>query len=183
MLTIPIVARFHRLEESSSAVATLKCARRRSFKLRTTCRLSFKDWACSMRRSRVSEAIISPCRGSRSFSNQESLPRRPSHHHFRRDALGDKGLDHIPYLNIAVVGDGDTTFHAVRDLADIVLKAPQRANLALEHDHVIAQQAHFRIAFDQAIGDATTSNRTHFRNAEGFKHLGSALIGLFDCGL
>ena len=57
MLTTPMVARFHRPLASISATAMLKWARSRSFKLRTTCRLSLRDCACSMRNSMVRKAI------------------------------------------------------------------------------------------------------------------------------
>src|SRR3954470_13013301 len=54
-----MVARFHTdcVSGSISATDTLNAARSLSFTERTTCRLSFSDCACSIRISRVSDAM------------------------------------------------------------------------------------------------------------------------------
>src|SRR5689334_523200 len=53
-VTTPTTERCQVSSKSSSATATLKCARRRSFKLRKTCRLSFSDCASAICNSSVS---------------------------------------------------------------------------------------------------------------------------------
>src|SRR5271169_2159223 len=113
MLTTPSVAWFHNTLASNSATATLKWARSRSFRLRTTWRLSLSDCAASMRSSRVRKAII----GSRAVGpwslvvgkNAANLvtldwdgqrptaddQRRFLNHRLRRNFFGHEGLDHI----------------------------------------------------------------------------------------
>src|SRR5271167_5149717 len=94
--------------------------------------------------------------------------------------LGDEVLDDIPDFDVAVVRDRDAAFHAVPHLANVFLEAPHRADLALEHDHVVAQQAHFSITLDNAVGNVTASYGTHLRDAEGVAHLGASEVGLLD---
>src|ERR1700730_2436277 len=140
MLTTPRVARFQRLEESSSAMDTLKLARRRSFRLRTTCRLSLSDCAASMRSSRVRKAIIGSSVVSRRQTHVASRPggkRQPTNglclrHGFRCDAFGDEGFDHIADFDVAVVGNRDAALHAIGNLAGIVLEPAQGAAFVLE---------------------------------------------------
>src|ERR1700674_1060545 len=143
MLTTPKVARFHNPDAPSSATATLKCARSRSFRLRTTCRLSLRDCAASMRSSRVRKAIMrSSVVGLWSLANHfwhgrtTNDERRPLHHSFRCDLLGHEGLDHVADFNVAIVGDGDAAFHAVGYLAGVVFEAAQRVDFAFEDHHV-----------------------------------------------
>src|SRR5947208_12936851 len=57
MLTTPIVARCHRSVTSISATDILKLFRRRSFTLRSTWRLSFRECAASILNSNVRYAI------------------------------------------------------------------------------------------------------------------------------
>ena len=56
---------------------------------------------------------------------------------FRRYALGNEILDDVPNLDVAVVRDRNTAFHAVPHFADIFLEAPHRGDLAPEDDHVV----------------------------------------------
>src|ERR1051326_4050291 len=83
-------------------------------------------------------------------------------------------------FDVAVVGDRDAALHAIGDFFGIVFEATQRSDFALEDDHVVAQQADFGVALDQAIDYAAARDRSHFRDAEGFEHLGAALVGFFD---
>src|ERR1039458_5116583 len=66
------------------------------------------------------------------------------------------------------------------DFADIFLKAPHRANLALEHHHIVAQQASFRVAFNDTIGDVTTRNHTYLGYTEGVANIGASKINFLD---
>src|SRR5579864_4630687 len=165
MLTTPIVARFHRPLASSSAMETLKLARSRSFKLRTTCRRSLSDCAASMWSSRVRKAmgIQFSVLSSQNTEQLRTENRKLLSDHFRRDALGDKRFDHVPGFDVTVVRNRDAALHAVGDFLGIVFKAAQRVDLALEHDHVVAQQADFGIALDRAVDDAATGDRSNFR--------------------
>src|ERR1035438_165644 len=166
MLTTPIVARFQSSAASSSATDTLKLVRSRSFKERTTWRRSLSDCAASMWSSRVRKAM-----GMRlsvpSFQFPEKT--RPHllrtenrelrtclHHCFGGNPLGSKGLDHVAGFDVAIIRDRDAALHAVADFFGVVLEASQRSNLALEHDHIVAQQADFGFALDLPIGHAAT---------------------------
>src|SRR5271170_8007432 len=84
--------------------------------------------------------------------------------YFRGNPFRSKSLDHISNLDVAVVGDRDAALHAIRNLAGIILEAPQRSHLALEHLHVVAQQSHFGIALDQAIAHPATGDSPNFRD-------------------
>src|SRR5678815_2762195 len=113
MLTTPMVAWFQRLVASSSATETLKLARSRSFKLRTTWRLSFKDCAASMRSSRVRKAIIQCVR----------WPKVRLDERFGSYFFGDEGFDHVANFDVSVVGDRDTALHTVAYFAGVVFEA------------------------------------------------------------
>jgi hypothetical protein len=76
----------------------------------------------------------------------ERARRRRLDRNLGRDALGHEGFNHVSDFDVAVIGYGDAALHAVRDLADVVLEAPQRPHLAFEHNHIIAQQANFGVA-------------------------------------
>src|SRR5690348_15059898 len=190
MLTTPRVARCHKSVWSSSATATLNWVRRRSFKLRRTCRLSFRECAPSMRSSRVRKAIkfrVSRFQfqaGPNQWSETNNLNLETAlGDHFRGDTLRGEGLDDITHLDVAVIGDGDAAFHAVAHLADVIFEAPERADLAFEYHHVVAQQAHFGIALDVAVLHVAAGHRAHLRNAERFAHFRAPLVGLLDGGL
>src|SRR6202030_1235112 len=102
--------------------------------------------------------------------------------YFRSNSLGGKRLDHVADFNVTVIGDRNAALHAVGDLAGIILEAPQRSYLAFEHLYVVAQQAHFGVALDQAIADAATGHGPNLRNAEDIQHLGATLVRFFDRG-
>src|SRR5579872_56388 len=192
MLTTPTVARFHNPLASSSATATLKWARRRSFKLRTTCRLSLSDCAASILSSRVRKAIIERRRRSAVVGRWQNLApevpttddKRPMtislRHRFSGDFFSGEGFNHVADFDVSVVGDGDAAFHAVGDLAGIVLEAAKRPDFAFEDDHVVAQQSDFGVAFDQPIDDRAAGHGANFWNAEGLANFGASLIGFFD---
>src|SRR6516164_6072333 len=218
MLTTPRVARCQALLGSISATATLKRVRRPSFTLRTTCRLSFSDWAPSIRISSVRYAIMlcaetksrklasltsatpgpgcqlemSSPRAGRGTNRDRSLRQHPHlrpitacgeevlSERFRRYPLDHERLDDVAGLDVTVVGDANAAFHAVAHFAGIIFEAPQRAHLALEHDHIVAQQSHFGIALDKAIDHVAASDRAHLGDAEGLADRGASLVGLLE---
>src|SRR5271166_3429712 len=180
MLTTPNVARCQASLASTSATATLKCARRPSLTLRTTWRLSLSEWAPSMRISSVRYAIIDRPVAQRpenrllAWRNQfrDEGPVSFLNEGLSRYSLGDEVLDDISHFDVAIVGDRDAAFHAVPHFADVFLETPHRTDLALEHDHVVAQQANFGIALNDAVGNVTACHSTHFRNTESVAHFG-----------
>src|SRR5262244_2768538 len=162
MLTTPMVARFQSSALSSSATETLKLVRSRSFRLRTTWRRSLIDCAASMWSSSVRKAIgmeWSVASGQRTSHPPTTLTDHQQlflRDYFRRDASGDKGFDHVMHLDVAVIRDRDAALHSVGDFLRVVFETAERSNLAFEDHHVDAQQAHFSVALDRAIHDATT---------------------------
>src|SRR5260370_2067404 len=162
-----MVARFHSPLESSSAVATLKCARRRSFMLRTTCRLSLRDCACSMWSSRVRKAIIPSLVVGRSSlakslgvrfrrTTNDERPTTDLNHYFCSDFFSHERFNHVANFYVPVVGNRDAAFHAIGDLAGIIFEAAQRSDLTFEDDDVVAQQPDCGIALHHAVRDATS---------------------------
>src|SRR5215813_8867596 len=103
--------------------------------------------------------------------------------HFGRDPFCHEGLDRIADLDVAVIRDRDAAFHAVANLTGVVLEALQGCDLALEDDHIIAQQAHFGIALDETIDYLATGHGSYSRDAEGIADFCSPLICLLDGGL
>src|SRR5215208_5706221 len=55
------------------------------------------------------------------------------------DALHRKDFDHVADLQVVVILQADAALEAGLDLAHVVLEAPQRADLAFEHHHVVTQ--------------------------------------------
>src|SRR5580700_2925447 len=112
MLTTPMVARFHTGLGSSSATETLKLPRSRSFRLRTTCRLSLSDCAASMWSSSVRKAI----KGSFRFPvltlrhwKLETRNWKPAlSNHFRGNSLGRESFDHVADLDVSIIRYGNT---------------------------------------------------------------------------
>src|SRR5438105_6689214 len=188
MLTRPIVARFHRPSESNSATEMLKLLRSRSFRLRSTCRLSFRDCACSILNSRVRDAIMQSfvvvvSRWQKQLMTNDNRPATTLGNYLCRNALGSKRFDDVAHLYIAVVGDGNTALHAVADFAGIIFEAAQRAHFAGEDHDIVTQQADFGVALDDAVCDLASGDRADFRNAEGLAHLRLALVSFLDSRL
>ena len=88
-------------------------------------------------------------------------------------------FDHIAFANIVIVFDGHAALKAVADFADIVLEAPERPELTLIDDHVIAQQTASGIAADDAIHDTATGNLADLGDRENLADLGMADNDLF----
>ena len=68
-------------------------------------------------------------------------PTRPSGRLDRcRDAFGDEHFDDVADLDVVVLLEADAALEPGLDFRDVVLEAPQRADLALEDDDVVAEQ-------------------------------------------
>ena len=63
-----------------------------------------------------------------------------------RDALDDERLDDVADLDVVVPLEADAALEAGLHLGHVVLEAPQRADLALVDDDVVAEQARLRVA-------------------------------------
>src|SRR5437660_1538907 len=102
MLTTPRVARCHRSDGSSSATATLNLARRRSLRLRKTCRLSLSECAPSMRSSMVRKPM-----GIKQGNFTDRSTAQGLRHDFSGDALGDEALNHVAHFDVPIIRDGN----------------------------------------------------------------------------
>src|ERR1019366_8925658 len=102
---------------------------------------------------------------------------------FRRHLLDNISLDDVSGLDVTVVRDADAALHAVRDFPGIVLEATQRPDLALEHDYVVAQQAHLGIALDGTIHHLAAGDGADLRDTEGILDFRPSQVGLLDDGI
>src|SRR3954466_10658651 len=100
----------------------------RSFKRRTTIRLSFSECASGMCTSRV-----------RSAMTVGTIPHLAGACGLY--AFHEEGFDGISDLEIIVIVNADTAFISAGHLRHVVLEALQRSDLAFEYHHVIAQQS------------------------------------------
>ncbi len=118
-----------------SATATLKCSRSRSFRLLTTCRLSFREWECST--IFQGSTLRSP---GQTFQVHQRLPadvrsNKPVALLLRRrqhggDSLRRECLEHVAHIDVVVIHERNTAFEPVLDLARIVLEAFERIDFA-----------------------------------------------------
>src|SRR5215468_5563621 len=111
-------------------MATLKCPRSRSLRLRNTCLLSFRDCASAMCSSRVS----SPTGMNSSGGCAAILPSRGHRH----GALGGlrgahfdrlKALQHITNFHVIEIGDSCAAFKTGAYFANVLFKALKGGNL------------------------------------------------------
>src|SRR6516225_9164611 len=100
--------------------------------------------------------------------------------HHSRDLLDLERLDHVADLHVLVAVEADAALEALLDLGDVVLEAPQRADLAFVDDAVVAQQAELGAAWDDAFGDVAAGDDAELRNLEGVAHLGAAARDLLQ---
>src|SRR5690606_37249002 len=77
----------------------------------------------------------------------------------------------IADLNIVVL-HADTTLHAVAHFVDIVFKATQRFQLALEDHHIVAQYADRFAAMHRTLHHHTTGHLTKLGRVKYFAHVG-----------
>src|SRR5262249_27689211 len=109
-VTAATVARCHRSCPSISATAPLNLWRSRSFRLFTTCRLSFSACECSSRNSSV---------------RTPTVPISSSGEDFASHSFGHEPFDDVALLDITVVLQRHAALHAALDFTDVVLEAPQ----------------------------------------------------------
>src|ERR1051325_9259588 len=64
----------------------------------------------------------------------------------RQDAFVLEDLDHVADLDVVELLEADAALGSGFDLADVVLEAPQRADLTLVGDDVVADEARLRVA-------------------------------------
>src|SRR5581483_9283770 len=81
--------------------------------------------------------------------------------------------DDVAGLDVLKAFERDAALEALLDLADIVLKAPERLDLAFKDDDVVAQDARRRPA-DRAVDDIAAGDLADARHAEDLAHLGVA---------
>src|SRR5262245_20401951 len=88
------------------------------------------------------------------------------------DAFLDERLDDVADLDVVVLLEADAALEPGLDLADVVLEATQRADLAFVDDDVVAQEASLRVARPRhaALGDHTARNRPVLRYLEDLAH-------------
>ena len=83
-----------------------------------------------------------------------------------RDFLHDEALDDIAFLDVVVAFQTHAALEASRHFLDVFLVVLQAAQLALEHDDILAQQANLRIALHLAVGDVAAGDNARARNLE-----------------
>src|SRR5205823_6210159 len=88
-------------------------------------------------------------------------------------------LHHVALLDVLVVAQHDAALEAGGDLADVVVEAAQRLDLARVDHGAVAHQADLRATAHVAVGDVATGDRADARGAEGLAHLDGA-DGLLD---
>src|ERR1700691_5648979 len=99
-------------------------------------------------------------------------------HGLHGDAFGGERLNNVARLHVGEIAQSDSALKAVLHLAGVVLKALQRLDLAGEHDHVVAQQAHVAVALDQAVDHQAAGHITDLANAEHLAYRGAPLVDL-----
>src|SRR5437016_3759938 len=99
---------------------------------------------------------------------------------FGGDFLGYEGLDYVASFHVVEIRDSDAAFHAVSDLAGVVLEALQRTDFAFVNLDAITHQAHIRIALDQAIQHVTTGDSADLGHAEGLTYFSATQVSLLD---
>src|SRR6266542_3036085 len=101
----------------------------------------------------------------------------------RRDLLCDEGFDDVADLVIVETFDGDTAFVSLLHFADVFFESAQAADVAFEEDHVVADQAGMRRAFDRPVRYHAAGDGADLRHADDVADFGLADDGLFGRGL
>src|SRR5687767_10195249 len=102
--------------------------------------------------------------------------------HRYSDALHREDFDHVADLDVVVIRQADAALEARLHLADVVLEAAQRSDLAFVHDDVVAQQAGLRFAgaCDAPFGHHAAGNGADLRHLEDLAHVGAAEAHLLE---
>src|ERR1700674_4678106 len=180
-VTIPTPDLCHVSWCSSSATATLKSRRSLSFKLRSTCRLSFSDCASGMCSSRVSRPTgMSGSGGQLGGLFLAGGPAALSGG-FRGADLGDaEAFQDIADLHVIEIGDSCSAFKTSADFAGVILESLQRVELRRVNHRPVAQHADLRVALQDAIDYVAARNRSCAFDAECIAHFRPAQIRFRD---
>src|SRR5271163_3973628 len=103
--------------------------------------------------------------------SQQPSARRLREHRFGRDEFRRVGLDDVTLLEIRETRDLHAALEVLRNLAHVVLEAPQRLELRLEHDGGVAQYPYLRVARQLAALHVTTGDRADLRHLEHLANL------------
>src|SRR3954469_12521015 len=87
------------------------------------------------------------------------------------DLPGLVDLHRVALLHVGVVGQYDAALEARQHLADVVVEAPQRTDLAVVDHGTVADQADLGAARDLAVGDHAAGDHAHARSAEDLADL------------
>src|SRR5579862_7736115 len=106
-----------------------------------------------------------PGSGGRSRAPQQ-IRRRRTHppvlgEELALDLAGGVCLEHVALLDVGVIAQDDSAVKPARDLANVVVEAPQAGDLALIDDRSVAHQADLRAAGDLALGDVRAGYRSN----------------------
>src|SRR6185295_6976725 len=113
----------------------------------------------------------------------EAPPGRQGGSEGRRDLFAAVGLDHVARLEVLEALEADAAIEAGADLRDVVLEAPERRDLPLEDNAIVAQQADQGVAWDDPFDDVAAGDRADLRHLEGVAHLGAAGRDLAEGGI
>src|SRR2546428_7470366 len=106
-----------------------------------------------------------------------------------RDPLHHEHFDEIADLEVVEPLEADAALESGLDLANIVLEAAQRPDLAFVDDDVVAKQPRVRIAraSDAPLADHAAGDGAVLRNFERIAHLGDPttyfLVGQLEMSL
>src|SRR5947209_12663664 len=90
------------------------------------------------------------------------------------DLAGAVGLEHVTVLDVGEVAQDDAAVESGRDLADVVVEAPQARDLAVVYHRAVTHEAHARAPRDPALEDVRARDRAHARGAENLPYPGAA---------
>src|SRR5262245_49109627 len=162
---MPRLERCQRSWWSISLTATLNRWRRRSFRLRTTKRLSLR------------EALPGRCSSiARAPTTMRRLQRAG---HF----LDPVDLQDVADLDVVEVGDPDPALEAARHLANVVLEPPQGPDRAVVDHHLVADDADLGVARHRPLGHVAPGDDSDLRDAERVAHFHHAVHVLALLGL
>src|SRR6476659_5696642 len=103
-----------------------------------------------------------------------------SRFHQSGDLLDLERFDDVANLHVLVAVEGDSALEPLLDLGDVVLEAPERGDLALVDDPVVAQEADLGRAGDRALGDVAPGDHAELRHPEGVADFGAAARDLLQ---
>lgn len=89
-----------------------------------------------------------------------------------------EGFDNIADLDVVEVFEADAALVALEDFADVVLEAAERGNLAVVHNHAVAEQTDAGVTGELAVDDMAARDGADLRHGEDFAHFGLAEVHL-----